>query len=106
MSNERKPWPKIGDIRVSVREGVKKTRVVMIPNSRIQIKNQKTGEWQTVELDKYGGTFLKSSERIIEDIDGLADRGYITAEEADNRKQKVEEKGIKYEILVPPSSDK
>jgi hypothetical protein len=38
MSNGKKEWVSIGDVRQVTRDGVKKTRVVLKPYARIQLK--------------------------------------------------------------------
>ena len=96
MSNGKKEWVSIGDVRQVTRDGVKKTRVVLKPYARIQLKDKKTGEWKTVDVDQYGTTYLKDAAKMSSDIEGLLERNLISEDEAEKRKARLTDKGIKY----------
>jgi hypothetical protein len=96
-------WHRIGDIRVSEKDGVKKTRLVLSKNVRISVLNEETGEYEPVQISEYGTTYLKSKEKIIDDLESQLENGRISSERYESQKSRLEEKGIKYDIIIPPS---
>ena len=95
-------WHRIGDIRVTEKDGVKKTRLVLSNKVKILVLNDMTGEYEQVDVSQYGTTYLKPKEKMIDDLESQLENGKISSEKYEQQKARLEEKGIKYDIIIPP----
>lgn len=91
----KKQWPKLGTIRVSENNGEKKTRLILDKDVTILYKGEE------VKLDEYRMTFLKPKEGILDSLSFMLENGHIDQVSYDKQVNAVEEKGIRYEILIP-----
>ena len=92
----KKQWPKLGTIRVSEdANGNKKTRLVLDKDVTIHYKGEQ------VVLDQYRMAFLKDKNALLDSLSFMQENGYIDEESYNKQVSAIEEKGVKYEILIP-----
>ena len=92
----KKQWPKLGTIRVSDDgKGNKKTRFVLDPKITLQYDGVE------VTLDQYRTAYLKPTESILDSLSFMLENNHIDEKSYNNQKTAVEEKGIRYEVLIP-----
>jgi len=91
--SEKKKYREIATVRKNPETG----KVFMVFDKRVKI----TIEGKEVDLGEYGTVFLKPEKELKESLDFLLEKEYITADQHEERTNKIAEKNIKYGLNVP-----
>ena len=83
------------DIRVVETKNGKQSKVQFAKDIEIYYRGEK------VELGEYNSAFLKTKDELIEDLDFLVDKEYITGEQAQQKADFIDEKNITSQLVVP-----
>jgi len=88
----KKSWPKIGDVRTDIKGN---RNIIFAKNVTILVDGEE------VPLGQFR---LAKCQGSVENVQRLAELGYLTDEQLTDKLAYIEEKNIKFDVVIPPAN--